>query len=309
MKIAVSGGAGFIASHIVDAYIEAGHEVTLIDDFSSGFDRNINPKARVVRADIRDNLVHSLFESERFDVLNHHAAQIDLRFSVREPKIDAMTNVIGSLNLFEAALHTGVKKVIFASSAGTVYGHQTVASVDEEHRLAPVAPYGVAKLSVENYLYALQQSYALDYAVLRYSNVYGPRQNPHGEAGVIAIFLEKMLSGKLAVINGDGLQTRDYVFIDDVVRANVAALETSLPTLCVNISSGVESSVVDIVNELRRAAQVDFAVSHGPAASGEQRRGCYSPLLASKLLDWQPRVSLREGIAQTVAYETAIRKK
>ncbi len=302
MKIAVSGGAGFIASHIVDAYVDAGHDVTIIDNMSTGRSENLNPSARCVVADINDAAIHELFRNESFDLLNHHAAQIDVRFSVKEPRRDAFTNIVGSLNLFEAAIHSGVKKIVFASSAGTVYGDQVVEFADETHPLRPLSPYGAAKLSVEQYLYALSVCYGISYTVLRYANVYGPRQNPHGEAGVVAIFLNKMLASEQPIINGDGLQTRDYVFVADVVQANLLALNSELKGTY-NVSSARETNVLKILELLNKATGLQVPFVHAPAKAGEQRRGCYSSELLHSKHGWTPSVDLEEGMKRTVEYE------
>ena len=223
MKIIVTGGAGFIGSHIVDAYCALGHDVVILDNFSSGKIENCNPKARIITMDITAEAINNLFEKERFDVLNHHAAQMDVRVSVNDPQFDASTNILGGLNLYEAAKKNGVKKIIFASSGGTVYGEQQEFPASEDHPKQPLSPYGISKLANEHYLYYYKQEYGISSVILRYANIYGPRQNPHGEAGVVAIFTNKLLAGQEPVINGDGLQTRDYVFVSDVVQANIHA--------------------------------------------------------------------------------------
>lgn len=301
MKIALTGGAGFIASHIVDAYIAAGHEVTVIDNLSSGFRENIHPQARFECMDIRDEGIADLFAREGFDVLNHHAAQIDVRVSVQNPKLDAMVNVIGGLNLYEAAAAGGVKKIIFASSGGTVYGEQTAFPCNEEHPTHPLSPYGVAKLANEHYLYALQHTAGIDYVALRYANIYGPRQNPHGEAGVIAIFLHKMLRGERPIINGDGLQTRDYLFVHDAVAANLLALQPEVRG-SYNFSTGIETNVVEIFHAIREAIGADFPEVHGESKAGEQRRSSNDYSLVYEQHGWKPQVSFREGIRQTAAW-------
>jgi len=224
MKILVTGGAGFIGSHVVDAYLELGHEVVVVDNLSSGSIENLNPKAKFYEMDIRDSDIEDLFKNEKPDVVNHHAAQMDVRKSVEDPIYDADVNIIGSLNLLQNCIKYGVKKFIFASTGGAIYGEQDYFPADEEHPTRPLSPYGVAKLTVEKYLYFYKEVHGLNYVVLRYANIYGPRQNPHGEAGVVAIFTSKMLKGEQPVINGDGFQTRDYTFVGDVVRANVLAL-------------------------------------------------------------------------------------
>ena len=298
MKIVVTGGAGFIGSHIVDEYINAGHDVIIIDDFSSGFRGNVHPLARIIEMNICDESIQKVFEDEKPDILNHHAAQIDVRVSVKDPKHDAMVNIIGSLNLYQAAISSGVKKVIFASSAGTVYGEQEAPLFDETTPCCPVAPYGVSKLANEYYLYTLQQTAGLKYVVMRYANVYGPRQNPHGEAGVIAIFLHKMLRGEQPIINGNGMQTRDYVYIKDIVRANTLALADDVQGVY-NFSSARETNVVEILHSLNNTSGLDVATVHAPAKPGEQMRGCYAYTKAESELGWKPEWTFESGIGET----------
>ena len=242
MKIAVTGGAGFIASHIVDAYIDQGHEVHVIDDFSTGRKENVNPKAIVYNLDIADRDAAALIGEIKPDALNHHAAQMDLRRSVEDPLLDARINIMGFVNLLEACKDAGVKKVIFASSGGAVYGDKEPIPADEEHLTEPMSPYGVSKKTGELYLAYYHAAFGMPYVALRYSNVYGPRQSSKGEAGVVAIFISQLLSGKSPLINGDGKQTRDYVFVGDVVKANVAALESEY-TGPLNIGTGKDSSL------------------------------------------------------------------
>lgn len=226
MNILVTGGAGFIASHIVDAYIQLGHSVSVLDNLSTGREKNLNPRASFVHQDVRDaDAMRNLFARQKFDVVNHHAAQMDVRRSVADPVFDASVNILGVLTLLEECMKGGVSKVIFASSGGAIYGEQDYFPADEKHPTRPISPYGVAKLSTEQYLFYYKAVYGLDSVNLRYANIYGPRQNPEGEAGVVAIFTSRMLSGSAPIINGEGKQTRDYVFVGDVVRANVLALD------------------------------------------------------------------------------------
>ena len=227
MKILVTGGAGFIASHIADAYLAAGHEVVVLDDLSSGKRANVPAAAKFYPADIRSPETREIVRNERPEVISHHAAQMDVRRSVADPGFDAEVNVLGFINLLEAAREVGVRKVIFASSGGAVYGEQVEFPASESHAHDPLSPYGITKATGEHYLYYYRAVHGLPYVALRYANVFGPRQDPHGEAGVVAIFTERLLAGQAPTINGDGGQTRDYVFVADVVRANVAALETS----------------------------------------------------------------------------------
>ncbi len=225
MKVLVTGGAGFIGSHIVDKLIEEGYEVIVVDDLSSGKEKNINKKAKFYRLNIQDSGLESVFQKEEPDYVNHHAAQIDVRRSVSYPILDAKINVLGTINLLQNCLKYKTRKVIFASSGGAIYGEQQVFPAPENHPLRPISPYGITKLVAEHYLYYYKTIYELDYMSLRYANVYGPRQDPFGEAGVIAIFIKKMLNEEQAIINGDGEQTRDFVYVEDVARANLLAMK------------------------------------------------------------------------------------
>ncbi len=301
MKILVTGGAGFIASHVVDAYVAAGHDVVVVDDLSSGRHENLNPKARFVQLDVQDPAIGALFERERPEVLNHHAAQMDVRRSVADPVFDARVNLIGLLNLMEHGRRHGLRRVIFASTGGAIYGEQDTFPAPEGHPLAPLSPYGVAKLASERYLYFYSAAYGISYLACRYGNVYGPRQNPHGEAGVIAIFTEKLLRGELPVINGDGKQTRDYVYVGDLVRANVAALSSD-HCGALNFGTGIESDVNTLFGHLVRLCGSAAPERHGPAKPGEQRRSVIDAAAAARVLGWRPEVSLEEGLRQTVAW-------
>ena len=301
MKIAVTGGAGFIASHIVDAYIDSGHEVHVIDDFSTGRKENLNPKAIVHNLDIANRDAAALIGKIKPDALNHHAAQMDLRRSVEDPLLDARINIIGFVNLLEASKDAGVKKVIFASSGGAVYGDKEPIPADEEHLTEPMSPYGVSKKTGELYLAYYHAAFGLPYVALRYSNVYGPRQSSKGEAGVVAIFISQLLSGKSPLINGDGKQTRDYVFVGDVVKANVAALESEY-TGPLNIGTGKETDVLTICSLLRQGLKSGIDAVHGPAKTGEQRRSCLDTSRARRVLGWSAEVSLPTGLERTFAY-------
>ena len=301
MKIVVTGGAGFIASQIVDAYIERGHEVHILDDFSTGQQSNLNPKATVHRIDIAEAQTAKLIEQIKPEVLSHHAAQMDVRHSVADPAFDARVNIIGFINLLEACKNAGAKKVIFASSGGAVYGEQEVFPAPESHATQPASPYGVSKRTGELYLSYYNQAYGLPYIALRYANVYGPRQSTMGEAGVVAIFLSMLLSGKTPIINGDGRQTRDYVYVADVVAANVAALESTFVGQ-INIGTGAETDVVTIYEHLREAVGSATKAQHGPAKTGEQRRSCLDAGRAAEILGWRPQMALRDGLQRTAAY-------
>ena len=301
MKIVVTGGAGFIASQIVDAYIERGHEVHILDDFSTGQQSNLNSKATVHRIDIAESKTAKLIDQIKPEVLSHHAAQMDVRHSVADPAFDARVNIIGFINLLEACKNAGAKKVIFASSGGAVYGEQEIFPAPESHVTQPASPYGVSKRTGELYLSYYNQAYGLPYIALRYANVYGPRQSTMGEAGVVAIFLSMLLSGKTPIINGDGRQTRDYVYVADVVAANVAALESTFVGQ-INIGTGAETDVVTIYEHLREAIGSQTKAQHGPAKTGEQRRSCLDAGRAAEILGWRPQMALRDGLQRTAAY-------
>ena len=304
MRIVVTGGAGFIASHIVDAYLERGHEVHIVDDLSTGQSINLNPRADLHEVDIADPKAARLIERIKPDALSHHAAQMDVRHSVADPGFDARVNIIGFINLLEACKNCAVKKVMFASSGGAVYGEQDVFPAAEDHPTRPASPYGVSKRAGELYLSYYQQAFGLPYIALRYANIYGPRQSAQGEAGVVAIFLSLLLTGKTPVINGDGGQTRDYVYVGDVVAANVAALDSRFVG-AVNIGTGVETDVVLIFDHLRRAVGSQIEAVHGPAKPGEQRRSCLDARLAAQVLGWRPQTTLADGLLRTAQYYRA----
>jgi len=301
MKILVTGGAGFIGSNIVDAYLAQGHEVFVVDDLSSGNLENLAPAAKFFKIDVRDPEIEKIFRENKFDVVNHLAAQMDVRRSVADPLFDASVNILGTLNLLENSVRHGVKKIIFSSTGGAIYGEQDYFPADEQHPTRPVSPYGIAKLSVEKYLFFYNVVHGLGYCVLRYANVYGPRQNPHGEAGVVAIFTSKLLSGEKPVINGEGKQTRDYTFVGDVVRANVLALGYDKPDIF-NIGTGKETDVNVLFGHLKRLTGSSAAETHGPAKQGEQMRSVVESSKASRILGWHPDVTLEDGLRQTVEY-------
>jgi UDP-glucose 4-epimerase len=301
MKIVVTGGAGFIASHIVDAYVAAGHDVVILDNLSSGKRENLNPQARLVQLDVQDPAIADLFARERPEVLNHHAAQIDVRRSVADPVFDARTNLLGLLNLMEHGRQHGLRRVVLASTGGAIYGEQEQFPAPETHPLAPLSPYGVAKLASERYLYFYHATYGIPYLACRYGNVYGPRQNPHGEAGVIAIFIEKMLRDEQAIINGDGEQTRDYVYVGDVVRANLAALQSDYCG-ALNFGTGRETDVNTLFRLLRDLCGSKHPEQHGPAKPGEQRRSVIDASNAARLLGWRAATPLADGLRETVEW-------
>ncbi|MEO1086498.1 MAG: NAD-dependent epimerase/dehydratase family protein, partial [Acidobacteriota bacterium] len=294
----VTGGAGFIGSHIADAFLDEGHRVVVIDDMSGGKTENIPSAAELHEVDIRSPEAAGVIEAIRPDILVHHAAQMDVRRSVADPVFDADVNIGGTLNLLEAARRAGTRQVIFASTGGAIYGEQDVFPADEEHPQRPVSPYGASKLAVERYLFFYHQAYGLDAACLRYANVYGERQNPHGEAGVVAIFIERLLGGETPRINGDGEQTRDYVHVSDVVKANLAV--AGLPGFRIyNVGTGIETSVVELYRSLVTALGVDRDPEYGPAKPGEQRRSVIDPSRGQKDLGLEAPLDLGVGFKRT----------
>lgn len=301
MKILVTGAAGFIASQIADAFIDEGHEVVILDDLSTGYEKNINPKAKFVKANICDKSLEKLFESEKFDVVNHHAAQMDVRRSVKDPEFDATTNILGTINLLQNCVKFGVKKFMFASTGGAVYGEQDYFPADEKHSQQPKSPYGISKLAVEKYLYFYNSEHKLNYTILRYANIYGPRQNPFGEAGVVAIFSTKLLKGEQPIINGHGKQTRDYVFVGDVVKANLLGLKDEVSDVY-NIGTGIETDVNQLFHFINNITRANKEEKHGPTAAGEQLR---SVITSDKLFNkfgWRPTTKLEDGLKVTVEF-------
>ena len=298
MNILVTGGAGFIGSHIVDRYIAEGHNVYVVDNLSTGFEKNINTKAKFFQLDIYKDSFDKLFDKNNIDVICHHAAQIDVRKSVEDPKFDAQINIEGSLNLFQSAVNYGVKKIIFASTGGAIYGEQEQFPADENHPTKPLSPYAISKLAVEKYLYFYKKSHGIDYVILRYANVYGPRQNPHGEAGVVSIFCEKILGNKQPVINGNGKQTRDYVFVDDIVNASVLALGLKTSEL-INIGTAVETDVNYLFDFINRFFGSKFKEVHAEPKMGEQMRSVIDYKKAKELLKWKPDYNIEEGLKKT----------
>ncbi|MBN1397673.1 MAG: NAD-dependent epimerase/dehydratase family protein [Bacteroidetes bacterium] len=301
MNILITGGAGFIASHVADAYIADGHNVIIVDDLSGGYMENVNPKARFYQLDIRSDKLEDIFQKGKIDVVNHLAAQMDVRKSVADPKFDASVNVIGGLNLFECARKNGVKKIIFSSTGGAIYGEQDYFPADEEHPVRPLSPYGITKLCTEKYLFYYKAVYNIDHVILRYANVYGPRQNPHGEAGVVAIFCNKMLNNEKPFINGDGKQTRDYTYVGDVVKANLLALKHNSSSIY-NIGTGIESDVNKLFQIIRSHLNSSCPEQHAPAKAGEQQRSVISYKKIEKELGWRPGVQLEDGLRMTAEY-------
>lgn len=304
-KILVTGGAGFIGSTLVDKLISEGHDVVVIDDLSSGKREYLNPAAKFYRTDIASSEVAEIFKTERFDFVYHLAAQIEVIKSMADPKRDNAINVLGGFNILENARLSGVKKIIFASTGGAIYGDASKIPTPESYPAYPLSFYGIHKLTYEKYLNCYYQVYGLDYTVLRFANVYGPRQFKGGEAGVIAIFIDNAVKGRESVQNGDGRQTRDFVYVDDVAASLLRAKEVAYQGE-INIGSGVETSLLDIRRDIGKALGAAMAVKEGPAKPGEQRRSCLSPKLAKKILGWKPKVNLEEGIKRTIEWARSV---
>ena len=300
----VTGGAGFIGSHTVDALVASGAgEVAVLDDLSTGKRNQVNAKATLYQTDLRDaGAVASVVERLRPEIIFHLAAQMDVRRSVADPAFDAQVNLVGFLNLIESARRHGLKRVVFASTGGAIYGEQDEFPCSEEHPRRPVSPYGVAKLATEAYLFFYKAEYGIAYLALRFGNVYGPRQDPHGEAGVVAIFCGRILDGKPVTIYGDGTQTRDYVYVGDVVRAVVAAAKSSASGIALNIGTGIETNVNDLYSTLAGIADFPTQAEHAAARPGEQKRSVISPSRAARELGWRPEKKLADGLEETFKY-------
>jgi UDP-glucose 4-epimerase len=301
MKIVVTGGAGFIGSHVCDLFLSRGHQVLAIDDLSSGTVENLDPRVKLHKLDIRSKQAAELILDEKPQAMSHFAAQMDVRRSVADPRFDADVNLGGFLNLLEAAVKAGTKRVVFSSTGGAIYGEQETFPAAESHPTRPCSPYGVSKAAGELYLGFYRQQYGLAYTALRYANVYGPRQNPHGEAGGVAIFCARMLKGDPRTIFGDGGQTRDFVYVADVARANLLALENDYVG-AINIGTGLESDVNTLYAELARSAGCDRPAVHAEGKPGEQRRSVISPALAQRILGWKPEVTVAEGLKRTFEF-------
>ena len=295
----VTGGAGFIGSHVVERCLAAEHRVAVVDDLSTGRRENVPPRARLYVQDIRDPALADVFRSEAPDAVIHLAAQAAVSRSVANPRLDAEINILGSLNVLECCRQTGVRRVVYASTGGAAYGDTEKLPTPEDHPTRPSSPYGVSKVTVEQYLACWGGLYGLSTVALRYANVYGPRQSPHGEAGVIAIFTDRILRGEPCIVNGDGLQTRDYVYVGDIAEANALALDRPDVTGPVNLGTGVATSVLELFAALRAAAGGRAEARHGPPRPGEQRRSVLDATRARLVLGWTPRVALAEGLQRT----------
>ncbi len=304
-RVLVTGGAGFIASHVADLYLEDGWEVTVLDDLSTGRRKNVPAGAEFVQCGVNDAQASKLLEEGGFTVLNHHAAQMDVRVSVTDPLFDERVNIAGLINLLEGARRGGVRRVVFASSGGVVYGEGDALPHREKALKLPVSPYGVSKLASEYYLAMYAQLHGLEVVPLRYANVYGPRQNPHGEAGVVAIFCSRILCKEPLTVYGDGTQTRDYVFVGDVARANLAATTgrlgrlRSIDDVAFNVGTGVETSVLELARTILKAAGAKVPIEHVDARQGELQRSAVDPGKLEAQWHWRPEVSLAEGLQRT----------
>lgn len=318
MTVLVTGGAGFIGSHIVDLLIKNDFKVVVVDDLSSGREENINKQARFYKLSITDGeKLKEVFHRERPDYISHQAAQISVSLSVRDPLFDARTNILGSLNLLQCCVNYQTKGIVFASSGGTIYGEPECLPVNETYPFQPLSPYGISKVTIEYYLNFYQKNYNLNYVSLRYGNVYGPRQDPYGEAGVIAIFIEKMLKGEIPTINGDGEYIRDYVYVGDVAQANLLAIknmlklskvtqkgksakEIELENNVFNLGTGIGTSVNELFHLLREIIKFPHPANYGPPRPGDLRKNILDCELIKQNWGWQPEVILSEGLKKTV---------
>ncbi len=300
MKILVTGGCGFIGSHIVDAYVDAGHRVFVIDNLSTGQLENLNPGAKLIKDDICNEDIEELFKKEKFDVINHHAAQINVRKSVEDPLFDARVNIIGSINLLRLAAKYHIKRFIFASSGGVVYGEPVSYPISEDFPYNPLSPYGISKMAVEQYILNFAPLYNFDYVIFRYSNVYGPRQIAKSEAGVISIFINQILNGEKCDIFGDGKQMRDYVYVDDVIQANILALKCQSDIL--NIGTGIATSVNELIEILSEVTADDVVYEHTDPRPGEVFKNVLDNSKAQKRIGWRPQTKLKQGILKTFEY-------
>ena len=311
MRILVTGGAGFIGSNTVDALVESGAgQISVLDNLSSGKRHQVNGKVRFHQADLRDaSAVNDVIAREQPEVIYHFAAQMDVRRSVADPAFDAQVNLVGFLNLMEAGRQNGLKRVVFASTGGAIYGEQEEFPCDEDHPCRPLSPYGIAKLATEKYLFFYQQQYGIDYLALRYANVYGPRQDPHGEAGVVAIFCGRILNGSRCTIFGEGKQTRDYTYVGDIVRANLRALTSAVSGTSLNVGTGRETSVNSLYTSLAEVAGEARPPEYASARPGEQMRSVISPERAAARLEWKPEVELADGLERTFNYFREVRRQ
>lgn len=301
MKVLVTGGAGFVGSHVCDRLAQDGHELIILDDLSTGRVEQVHPGARFYQMDLESPWLDELFAIEQPDAVAHLAAQASVRRSVADPVFDARVNVLGTIALLQATTHHGVRRFLYASTGGAIYGEASVVPTPEDYPAVPVSPYGASKLAAELMMATFRAMSGLSYAALRYGNVYGPRQDPHGEAGVVAIFSRQLLAGTNAVITGDGKQTRDFVYVADVAEANALALNASAIG-AFNVGTGTETSINEIFHNLRDLTGSIQQERHGALRPGEQRRSVLDATKIGRELGWRPKTSLREGLDRTVAY-------
>lgn len=301
MKIVVTGGAGFIGSHLVDRLIQEGHEVAVVDNLSTGKRKNLNRAAQFYKMDIQSSSLERVFRRERPAMLMHLAAQMDVRRSVADPIFDAQVNILGTLNVLHQAVQHGTRKVIFASSGGAIYGEQEVYPAPESHPTRPLSPYGISKLSGEHYLTYYQGLSGIQAVILRFANVYGPRQDPEGEAGVVSIFSQKLLHGEQPIINGNGRQTRDFIFVDDIVEAHLAVMGKDVQGTY-NVGTGEETTINELFRILADLTNPECKELHGPAKKGEQQRSTIDAGKLRRELGWEPKVALREGLSRTLDF-------
>lgn len=301
MKVLVSGGAGFIGSHLCDRLAAAGHEVIILDDLSTGRVDQVHRQARFYQMELDSPWIEELFEIERPEAVFHQAGQPSVRRSVEDPLFDARVNVLGTIALLKASVRCGVRRFLFASTGGAVYGEASLIPTSEDYPATPVSPYGASKLAAEIYLRTFHALYGLSYAALRYANVYGPRQDPHGEAGVVGIFAQRMLANEDAIINGDGRQTRDFVYVGDVAEANLLAL-TSAAVGVFNVGTGQETNINQIFCTLKELTGSRQPERHGPPLAGEQRRSAVNPDRIAQAMGWRPVTEIKAGLEATVAY-------
>ncbi len=308
MRALVTGGAGFIASHVSDGLLERGHQVAIVDNLVTGKRENIPSGSRFHEVDVRDAGLADVFAAERPDIVFHLAAQMDVRKSVADPRYDADVNLLGTLNLLECCRTYGTRKLVYAGTGGAMFGEAAYLPVDEKHPVLPISPYGVSKHTVEHYLYAYRENFGLDFTVLRYPNVYGPRQDPHGEAGVVAIFSLQLLNGETPRIFGDGTKTRDYCYVGDIVEANMLAIERGSAGLF-NIGRGIEVSDRQVFETVRDAVGVDVEPEYAPTRSGEVEHIALDATLARDTLGWEWKVDLPDGVGRAVDFYRERRKR